>query len=171
MVRICRRDLGGSQIRTRTIAIQVEKGSVPAMSEPIKYLDMDEFRDGGYLQEVNRRFFHPLGLALEWSSGWSREQVIIHLQEIGIEPTEETIEAVWQFLHSIKMDQSRISGVWDYRDDPEGMAFSDHPNETMIDRAKTVKILREEGAKADARIKLLGSVVQAVPEGHAQEEG
>ena len=24
-----------------------------------------EFVDGGYLQEVNRQFFHPLGLALE----------------------------------------------------------------------------------------------------------
>lgn len=27
-------------------------------------MDLDEFRDGGYLQEVNRLFFHPLGLAL-----------------------------------------------------------------------------------------------------------
>jgi hypothetical protein len=24
----------------------------------------DEFREKGYLQEVNRRFFHPLGIAL-----------------------------------------------------------------------------------------------------------
>ncbi len=31
----------------------------------ITYLDTQEFRDEGYLQEANRRFFHPLGLALE----------------------------------------------------------------------------------------------------------
>jgi hypothetical protein len=29
-----------------------------------KWLNLDEFRNGGYLQEANRRFFHPLGLAL-----------------------------------------------------------------------------------------------------------
>lgn len=30
-----------------------------------KYIDIKEFREKGYLQEANRRFFHPLGLALE----------------------------------------------------------------------------------------------------------
>ena len=30
-----------------------------------KYININEFRDFGYLQEVNRLFFHPLGLALE----------------------------------------------------------------------------------------------------------
>lgn len=29
-----------------------------------KKLDIQEFRELGYLQEVNRRFFHPLGLAI-----------------------------------------------------------------------------------------------------------
>jgi hypothetical protein len=28
------------------------------------HMDISEFRRLGYLQEVNRRFFHPLGLAL-----------------------------------------------------------------------------------------------------------
>ena len=27
-------------------------------------IDLNEFRDFGFLQEANRRFFHPLGLAL-----------------------------------------------------------------------------------------------------------
>lgn len=35
------------------------------MTQPIEYMDPQEFIDGGYLQEVNRRFLHPLGLALE----------------------------------------------------------------------------------------------------------
>ena len=31
----------------------------------IKRIDIKEFREFGYLQEVNRQFFHPRGLALE----------------------------------------------------------------------------------------------------------
>ena len=31
----------------------------------INYMDGKTFRDEGYLQEANRLFFHPLGLALE----------------------------------------------------------------------------------------------------------
>jgi len=30
-----------------------------------KRMDIKEFREKGYLQEANRLFFHPLGLALE----------------------------------------------------------------------------------------------------------
>lgn len=33
--------------------------------EPINYMPIAEFRAFGYLQELNRRFLHPLGLALE----------------------------------------------------------------------------------------------------------
>jgi hypothetical protein len=33
--------------------------------EDIKRIDIKEFREKGYLQEVNRKFLHPLGLALE----------------------------------------------------------------------------------------------------------
>jgi len=32
---------------------------------PKKYMPIEEFSRDGYLQEVNRRFLHPLGLALE----------------------------------------------------------------------------------------------------------
>ena len=31
----------------------------------MKYLNLKYFRDFGLLQEVNRQFFHPIGLALE----------------------------------------------------------------------------------------------------------
>ena len=34
------------------------------MADKINYLDVKEFREAGYLQEANRLFFHPLGLAL-----------------------------------------------------------------------------------------------------------
>lgn len=31
----------------------------------IRYMSVKEFRREGYLQELNRRFLHPLGLAIE----------------------------------------------------------------------------------------------------------
>lgn len=34
------------------------------MPDDIKYMDLQEFREGGYLHEVNRLLLHPLGLAL-----------------------------------------------------------------------------------------------------------
>lgn len=34
------------------------------MSEDIKTIDIKEFRELGYLQEINRQFLHPLGMAL-----------------------------------------------------------------------------------------------------------
>jgi hypothetical protein len=52
------------------------------MSE-IKRMDIKEFREKGYLQEVNRWFFHPLGLALE---------VIVN-DETG----EEKLGGVWDY--------------------------------------------------------------------------
>ncbi len=35
------------------------------MKNKVKRIRIDEFRELGYLQEVNRQFLHPLGLALE----------------------------------------------------------------------------------------------------------
>lgn len=58
----------------------------------IKRIDIKEFRAKGFLQEVNRKFFHPLGLALE----------VIIKDETG---------------------EESLGGIWDYRDDQEGMFF------------------------------------------------
>lgn len=58
------------------------------------YMDPHEFRTLGYLQEVNRQFLHPLGLALEM-----------------------TLEA----NHDPFAFKARI---WDCRTDPEGVIFA-----------------------------------------------
>lgn len=47
-------------------------------------MDLREFRQFGYLQEVNRQFFHPLGLALE-----------VRVNEDG---TEE-LGGIWDYRH------------------------------------------------------------------------
>lgn len=89
--------------------IKIRKGKT--MAEEIKRMDLDEFRDKGFLQEVNRLFFHPLGLALE---------VIID---------DETGKV------------SHLGGVWDYRDDPEGMFFGKDTIST--DKIMSVEFLRQ----------------------------
>lgn len=67
----------------------------PDPFETERRMDIAEFREAGLLQEVNRRFFHPLGLAL-----------MVRRDSDGTE---------W------------LSGIWDARDDPEGIRFtSDH---------------------------------------------
>ncbi len=63
-------------------------------NDEIKYMDFDEFMTLGLLQEVNRKFFHPLGLAIE---------IVVN---------EETGKA------------EGFGRVWDYRDDPEGMFYA-----------------------------------------------
>lgn len=90
----------------------------------IKYMDVKEFREGGYLQEANRRFFHPLGLALE-----------VVIAEDGTET---------------------LGGVWDYRDDPEGMSYG--PG--VIDVEKRGKISDEFDHKYQERRRTLGFTIQ-----------
>lgn len=97
---------------------------------PIKHIDIKEFCEHGYLQEANRRFFHPLGLALEVT--------------IDDETGEET-----------------LSGVWDYREDPEGMTFGG-PDNYGLDAAKAETIDAELHAKEPARKLLFGQTVQPV---------
>ena len=58
----------------------------------IKRIDIKEFRKLGFLQELNRQFLHPMGLALE---------VVVD---------EETGE-------------EKLGGIWDYRNDPEGIIY------------------------------------------------
>lgn len=42
-----------------------EEQDADTPKQSIHYMSAKDFMDGGYLQEVNRRFLHPLGLALE----------------------------------------------------------------------------------------------------------
>jgi hypothetical protein len=59
-------------------------------------MDPQEFRDEGFLQEVNRQFFHPLGLAMA---------VMID--------------------YGLDEDGFMSVSIWDERDDPEGWFFAE----------------------------------------------
>lgn len=100
----------------------------------IKRIDIQEFREKGYLQEVNRRFLHPLGLALE---------IIIE-----------------------KDGEEKLGGVWDIRDDPEGMMFDfENGNYDLEDLRKKQKFVQKEfNNRRSEREKLFGSLVEPIPE-------
>lgn len=90
----------------------------------VKYMDIAEFRSGGYLQEVNRRFLHPLGLALE-----------VTVDDDGRE---------------------RLSGVWDYREDPDGIRYA----ESMDLRPHAATIAAEWNLRSSTREAELGYMIQ-----------
>jgi len=92
-----------------------------------KRMDLQEFKDGGFLQEVNRQFFHPLGLALE-----------IY---------EENGEVV------------KLGGIWDYRDDEEGLLFDiQNRSEEEQQRFKEnyLNVLKEMKKHATVRVQKFG---------------
>lgn len=74
----------------------------------MKHLSAKEMRARGYLQEANRRFFHPLGLALE-----------VHYADADPEAT------------------AKLS-VQDHRDDPEGVYFAGRDSDVRRSKAAAV---------------------------------
>jgi hypothetical protein len=89
----------------------------------IKRMDIADFREQGFLQEANRQFFHPLGLALE------------------VVTDAETSEPV------------RLGGIWDYRDDPEGILFG---GEIAVDPGKVASVAAEAERHRIPREAILG---------------
>lgn len=102
-------------------------------------MDLKEFRDKGFLLEANRQFFHPLGLAI--GVYWDKS-----------DPHNAT---------GTDTDNLPPIGliVYDYRNDPEGVVFAEL-TEDDLNKAEYVKSLRD--SKAQARIALVGSVVQPI---------
>lgn len=101
----------------------------------IKRMNIKEFREKGYLQELNRVFLHPLGLALE------------------VQQDEEGNEF--------------INGVWDYREDEEGIYFDlENSSDERILRfqSKSQFIESELHKRKDKRIELFGTLVEPIPE-------
>lgn len=104
------------------------------MSDDIKYMNITEFREAGYLQEANRLFFHPLGLALE-----------IKIDDDGYES---------------------LGGIWDYRDDDEGMYYDlknskEKRINAFITKAKNIR--KEMTEKAQKRREKLNFVTEPIP--------
>lgn len=117
-------------------------------------IDIAEFRALGFLQEVNRLFFHPLGLALEIVVDDCRTCNGGGTELIKRGGAPELIKC-----RSCKGagKTERLGGVWDYRDDPEGMAYG-LPMKIDTDKVKSVE--KEFKKHAEARVKLFNATVQ-----------
>lgn len=76
--------------------------------ETINYMTVQEFRDKGFLQELNRRFLHPAGMALS---------VIVD---------DETGEV------------SGFGPIWDYRDDPVGLTCPEFSRSRTLEYQRLV---------------------------------
>ena len=110
--------------------------------EERKYLDIGELKDLGYLQELNRQFLHPLGLALE----------------VCRDVDDDTGETgPWT-----------LGGVWDYRDDPEGMRYADEYLRSDEAIAKADHVYSESMGRREGREKL-GYWVQPLPRPYQQK--
>lgn len=114
-----------------------------------KYMDIEEFSREGYLQEVNRLLLHPCGLALE----------VVRLDPLPLRSRPGlALRAAYRGARDILLGRtagSRLSGVWDHRDDPEGCAFGFEP-----DREKAARVLRQWHSKRGVRLRGLGYHVQ-----------
>lgn len=102
------------------------------MSE-IKYMSLKEFMDLGLLQEINRQFLHPMGMALEM-----------------IEEDDGSVPG--------------FGGVWDYRDDPEGMYFGEELSKNIKFKEKAEKVKEMFEEKRKEREKKFGWHIQSVEE-------
>jgi len=104
------------------------------MSKEIKRIPVKEFRELGYLQEVNRKFLHPLGLALEVTLNDDDTESIT-----GIWDCREDLEGI---LYDLKNSNSdRIENF----------------NKNMVN-------VRKQAQKhIQSRIILLGDIVEPIP--------
>lgn len=132
------------------------------MTDNINRMDITEFREAGYLQEVNRCFLHTAGLALEVDTGFKdTDELRDWFVKRGVQFGQDALDCVWTFIKLAGLDKEHLSGVWDYRADPEGMIFGGD----LLDRQKAVRVRGEIESHVPAREKLFGSVIQPVPPG------
>lgn len=107
-------------------------------SSDIKRMDILEFQEEGYLQELNRQFLHPHGLALE---------IICDIDD------EDGTRSNF-----------RLGGVWDFRDDPEGMYFGVEEDGSLELEPKANRVNELAANRAWERWNRLGFWVQPVKE-------
>jgi hypothetical protein len=136
----------------------------------IKHMPISEFRSDGYLQELNRLFLHPLGLALEVTVMDAETDDARLIEQIApiiagllddAKADADPEHAAREIARAIVADfwprgSEHISGVWDYRDDPEGMVYG--AGEIDVNKADRIGVLLAH--KLAEREGLLGFGVQ-----------
>lgn len=99
-----------------------------------KKIDIKEFRELGFLQEANRQFFHPLGLALE-----------ISIDENG----NESLGGIWDY-------RDDLEGIH--------YNLKDSPSERIESfKRKLVNVEKEKQKHKSTREKLFGNIIEPIP--------
>jgi hypothetical protein len=142
------------------------------LADEIKKMSVDEFVDVGYLQEVNRLWFHERGLALAVSrpvaesfESWLDETTQILMENVEIADSQMferlriQIEALLRTL-GFEPGKRALGYIWDCRDDPEGVRFG--PG--VLSREKAENVRRDRAARIAKRHDRLGYVNQPLPE-------
>jgi hypothetical protein len=139
----------------------------------VKHIDIGEFRQIGFLQEANRLFFHPHGLALEVTMVDEGEGGFTMLKLPPAElaalralvtaergrrsdsaPDLDALTAVLEDGDRYADGDTWISGVWDYRDDPEGIVYGEW-DDASVEKVRAVSEQRRQ--HFDARAELFGA--------------
>ena len=112
---------------------------------------IDQFKDIAYLQEVNRLFLHPLGLALEVAHDDVKLSILQRLHQIVRRLLRRHVdqEGPW-----------RLSGIWDYRDDPEGIIYDDEYAAGEEAWLKRAAVAQQMVLRGPVRRQRLGYVIQ-----------
>lgn len=131
--------------------------------EEVKYMDISEFRGSGYLQEINRRFLHPMGLALEFSPGWDSEDIESLLEKVtdddnDSEEFKNDFELLARAFEEAGLTDPFLSGVWDYRSDPEGIRYEGEYLDDLPKKALYVTQMWRQRKRA--RVEALRYMVQ-----------
>lgn len=138
----------------------------------INYIDPAEFRQAGYLHEVNRLLLHPLGLALSVETATERgftmrlraedhENLVCELDgDVSAERLREILDGLLANGEAVSKGQYvGMGGVWDYRHDPEGIMFAG----TTLDATNQAEAVADLwNARREARVKALGWMIQPV---------
>jgi hypothetical protein len=132
----------------------------------IKWIDAREFREAGFLQEANRQFFHPHGLALAVTTvtdddeggpvrtfALTAEQYerALMLAADNVDDDDVGLLAAVKDAARYDVGDSYFQGVWDYRDDPEGVIFGSWYGH-HIEKVERVAAEREKHREARAEM-------------------
>lgn len=144
-------------------------------SPDIPRMPIAEFRETGYLHEINRLLLHPLGLAMEVNLAAGRVRHV-HLPEDVCEELELVcreslagkgalkVENATTLLDALSRAQrlepgeETLGGVWDCRSDAGGVDYG----EDLLDAGKAERIAAEIFSRRGFRRDMLGYVIQPV---------
>jgi hypothetical protein len=139
-----------------------------------KYIAMSEFKEEGFLLEANRQFFHPHGLALEITRVDDGEGAPLRSMALRSDEYDELCaliaaggasDALVEKVHGAaryEIGDAWISGVWDSRDDPEGVYMGGRLSDVEHERVARVAAERDRHRAARAAMFATDTDVQPV---------